>query len=328
MIKAIRRGQVDLAPRASSGWYEYQIHALETFLLPEKGEENPKLLLTRNYKKRMLEAFQALVTKRRETHARDVEVKSAAAIVLLPRAQVKARLRVEPCPTYYLRTARSYDFVLNFLLAAVGEDGLVLLHGLREGGERSKTLLEELRWMRELFYGLHLLCAEDIGMAPALRPDELVDRAACKAKATEWLASYGQDVDLRADTRVSVPIYFDVPAQRTRLWATIGVRLAKLDVSYARPPKMKPAEGPGEWQDVDPDQLEPVDYVIAVDEFAEVEIPGLQPLTRQEFRDVCNAKKTKPEIREALGRRAIAVSWAGSTLAGPLWNSLRGRPEE
>ena len=44
--------------------------------------------------------------------------------------------------------------------------------------------------MRELFYGLHLLSAEDIGMAPALRPDEPVDRAACEAKATEWLASY------------------------------------------------------------------------------------------------------------------------------------------
>ena len=71
LIKAIRKGKVDLAPKPSSGWYEYQIYALETFLLPEKGEENPKLLLTKAYKKRMLEAFQALMTKRRETHARD-----------------------------------------------------------------------------------------------------------------------------------------------------------------------------------------------------------------------------------------------------------------
>jgi hypothetical protein len=304
MIRGIRQGKVDLAPSASSGWYEYQLHALETFLLPEKGEENSKLLLTKTYKKRMLEAFQALIIKRRETHARDVEAKSAAAIVSLPRAQVKPRMRVEPCPSYYLRTARSYDFVLNFLLAAVGEDGLASLHGLRDGGERSKNLLDELRWMRELFYGLHLLSAEDIGMAPALQLDEPVDRAACEAKATEWLASYGQDGDLITDTRVSVPIYFDVTQRRTRLWATIGVRLAKLDVSYARPPKIKPAEGSGEWQDVEPDQLEAAQYVIAVDEFAEVEVPGLQPLTRQEFRDVCNARKTKSEILEALSRRA------------------------
>ena len=34
---------------------------LETFLLPEKGNENQKLLLTKAYKKRMLEAFKALL---------------------------------------------------------------------------------------------------------------------------------------------------------------------------------------------------------------------------------------------------------------------------
>jgi hypothetical protein len=299
LIQAIRKGKVDLAPKPGSGWYEYQLYALETLLLPEKGEENPKLLLTKAYKKRMLEAFQALMTKRRETHARGL-AKSAGAIEGLPGAKVKPRLRVEPCPSYYLRTARSYDFLLNFLLAAVGEDGLASLHGLKEGGERSHTLLEELRWMREFFYGLHLLSAEDIGMGPGLHSDEPVDRAACEAKAAEWLASYGKDSDLTVDTRVSVPLYFDVDNRQTRLWATIGVRLAKLDVSYAKPPKIKPTEGTAGWEEVNPDQLEAVQYVIVVDEFAEVNIPGLQPLTREEFRKICNARKTKPEILRAL----------------------------
>jgi hypothetical protein len=302
-IKAIRTGNVNLAPTPSSGWYEYQIYALETFLLPEKGEENPKLLLTKAYKKRMLEAFQALMTKRRETHA-GLESKAAGGIATLPETKVKPRLRVEPCPSYYLRTARSYDFLLNFLLATVGEDGLASLHGLKERGERSKTLLEELRWTREFFYGLHLLSAEDIGMAPGLRPDEPVDRAACEAKATEWLASYVKDPDLAVDTRVSVPLYFDIGERKTRLWATLGVRLAKFDVSYAKPPKIKPSEGKGEWEEAQPYQLEAVQYVIAVDEFAEVEIPGLQPLTRKELRDACKAHKTKPEIRQALSQRS------------------------
>jgi len=305
LILAIRAGKVDLAPKPSSGWYEYQIHALETLLLPEKGDEHPKLLLTKAYKKRMLEAFQALMTKRRETHSRTAKTAEAptSAARPPPLVHVKPRLRMEPCPSYYLRTARSYDFLLNFLLAAVGEDGLASLRGLKEGGERSKTLLEELRWMREFFYGLHLLSAEDIGMTPALRPDEPVDRAGCEAKATEWLGAYGQDADLKVDTRVSVPLYFDIPRQRTRLWATIGVRLAKLDVSYAKPPKIKPSAGAGEWEEAKPDQLEAAGFVIAVDEFAEVEIPGLGPLTREEFRAVCNACKTKPEILQALSRR-------------------------
>lgn len=52
-----------------------------------------------------------------------------------------------------------------------------------------------------------------------------------------------------------------------------------------------------------PDQLEAVQYVIAVVEFAEVEIAGLQPLTREEFRKICNARKTRPEIIRALSGR-------------------------
>ncbi len=303
-IRAIRDGKIDLAPKSDSGWYEYQIHALETFLLPEKGTENTKLLLTKSYKKRMLEAFQALMTKRRETHARSLDVKSAEAIELSPPLQIKPRLRVEPCPTYFLRMARSYDFLLNFLAATVGEDGLAALHGLKEGGERNKTLLDELRFIRGFFYGLHLLSAEDIGMAPDLNPGEPVDRPACEAIATAWLASYVEDSDMKVDTRVSVPIYFDLDRRRTRLWATIGVRLAKLSVSYARPPRIKPVEGSSEWQEVDPFILHGEEYLIAVDDFAEIEIAGLQPLTRQELREVCHRYKTRPEILEALSRRA------------------------
>jgi hypothetical protein len=270
--------------------------------MPAKGQEHSKLLLTKAYKKRMLEAFQALMTKRRETHARSLAEPKAAAPP--PLSKIRPRLRVEPCPSYFLRMARSYDFVLNFLVATVGDEGLASLRGLKEGGERTRTLLEELRWMREWLYGLHFLSAEDIGMAPALRPDEPVDRAACEAKASEWLASFTKDADLEVDTRVSVPLYFDTAYGRTRLWATIGVRLAKLDVSYARPPKVKPAQGSDEWQEVEAQQLEGIQYVIAVDEFAQAEIRGLQPLTRKEFREVCDAYKTKPEILRALSQRS------------------------
>jgi hypothetical protein len=302
LIRAIRSGKVDLAPKADSGWYDHQIYALETFLLPGKGAEHAKLLLTKAYKKRMLEAFQALMTKRRETHARNLKT-AEGMTAPPPLVNVKPRLRVEPCPTYYLRTARSYDFLLNFLLAAVGESGLTALHGLKEGGKRSEGLLVELRSMRELFYGFHLLSAEDIGMAPEIRPDEPVDRVACEAKATAWLGSYATDADLSVDTRVSVPLYFDIVRGRTRLWATVGVRLAKLDASYARPPKVKPKDGAGEWEELKPHQLEAAEYLIAVDEFAEVEVPGLEPLTRKELRDACNAHRTRPELLKALSRR-------------------------
>ena len=73
LVKRIRSGEVDLTPRPNSGWYDQQVYALETLLLPGKGQEKDKLMLTRAYKKRLVEAFKALITKRLETHARQLE---------------------------------------------------------------------------------------------------------------------------------------------------------------------------------------------------------------------------------------------------------------
>lgn len=161
---------------------------------------------------------------------------------------------------------------------------------------------------------------------------------------------------MAVDTRVSPALNFDIGERKTRRWVTIGVRPAKLDSSYAKPPKIKPNAGTGAWEevnwdqldaaqnwkrgrnkletgtqqvfdsrpktkrlpisdsgrrlalgrrsstsltpslrrsiqlrelagweDVPTDQLEPDLYVVAVDE---IEIPDLQPLTRQEFRKI------------------------------------------
>src|SRR5262249_14772651 len=137
LIQAVRSGKVDLAPGKNDGWYQYQAHALEAFLLPSRGQEEPKLLLTASYKKRLVEAFQALITKRRETHARQLATaKSAAEGRPLGRGDLQPRLRIEPCAAFYLRTARAYAFLQNFLLSSVGQDHLAKVHGLRQGGRR------------------------------------------------------------------------------------------------------------------------------------------------------------------------------------------------
>jgi len=300
-VRRIKSGEVDLSPRPNSGWYDYQVSALETFLLPERGAEREHLLLTKAYKKRMLEAFKALVTKRRETHVRQLDLPAAAAE---PPAQVDVapRLRVEPNPSYYLRTARAYAFLANFLDATVGEETLRSLHGLKDGGERTPDLRTELARQRDLFYGLHLLSAEDIGLKPELRADESVDSAHCEEVATGWLAKATDDPDLKADTRVAVPIYYDGSRGVTRLWMTIGVRLTRLDVSYARPPRIKPEKGEGDWAPVPPGQLQGAQYLVPVDEFAEVEVKGGRVLTRAELRALCDRLKTKQAIVSALQR--------------------------
>ena len=145
LVRRIRSGEVDLAPQAGSGWYEYQVYALETMLLPEKGQEKDKLLLSRTYKKRMLEAFKALVTKRRETHVRQLDYANAK--TAQPPGfedKVQPRLRIEPSATYYLRTARAYAFLMNFLEASIGKEQLHELHGLKKDGQRAADLHTEL----------------------------------------------------------------------------------------------------------------------------------------------------------------------------------------
>jgi hypothetical protein len=250
LIRAIRSGKVNLEPGQHSGWYEYQVYALETLLLPEKGEEKDKLLLTKAYKKRMLEAFQVLMTKRRETHARQLKMAAfgAAAPHDMPDA-IRPRLRLEPCPSYYIRTARAYDFLANFLDSALGAQTLQTLHGLKQDGPRTPNLHAELLGQRDLFYGLYLVSCEDIGLKPAFLRDETVDQERCYKLAADWLPKALADQDLAADTRVSLPIGVDLERRVTRLWVTLGVRLAKLDASYARPPSLRPvSDKDAEWK--------------------------------------------------------------------------------
>jgi hypothetical protein len=299
LVRRIRSGEVDLKPKADSGWYEHQVYALETLLLPEKGAEREKLQLTKAYKKRMLEAFQALVTKRRETHVRQLAIAEPSSA---PPPKIKPRLRVEPCPSYFLRTARAYAFLANFLEATLGPKTLASLHGLKQGGERSLDLHAELQQMRDLFYGLYLVSAEDIGLNPDLAQDENVDREHCSKLVADWLPKVFDDPDVAIDTRVSIPIYADYNRNVTCLWATLGVRLAKLEVSYARPPHLKPTKGGDDWKLAELYQLDAAEYLIPVDEFAEIELNGMRTLTRDELRAVCDREKTEEKIVEALRR--------------------------
>ena len=307
LVAAIRSGTVDLVPNQESGWYEYQAYALEPLLLPERGQGADHLLLTKDYKRRMLVAFEALLTKRRETHARQFPVTASARMVrpvAPPVPPVPPRLRVEPNPSYYLRTARSYAFVANLLEATFGAEALTTLHARRASGPRPLSLGDEVRMMRDLFLGFALLSSEDIGHRLDLTAAESDRRATAEAAATAWLDQVatdpGADPDLAADTRVAVPIGFNPKTNKVRLWATIGVALTPLDVRYARPPQIRPAEG-GDWRPVPLAETKAVSRSIAVDEFAEIELDAGRVLNRDELRALCDTHKTRDAIRQALG---------------------------
>lgn len=300
LIRRIRSGDVDLAPGKKDGWYQYQVYALQAILLPGESREHEKLLLTAAYKRRLVEAFKALVTKRRETHVRQLAIAGplAAPAPPEPLSNVRPRLRIEPCATFYLRTARAYAFLENFLQAAAGAERLAALHALRPGGPREPSLADELAAMRRRFYGFYLVACEDVGMQPSFLPDEPVDEKEAMTAALTWLSQAASDPDLARDVRVAVPIYGGTGS--TRLWVTLGVRLAWLEASYARGPRVRVKGGNGPWEEVPSGRLTDCRYVIAVDEFAEIERSGLTSLTRDELRRVCDKYKTREAILTAL----------------------------
>jgi hypothetical protein len=300
LVTRIRSGEVDLMPTPESGWYERQVYALETLLLPEKGKEHDKLLLTKAYKKRMLDAFKALVTKRRETHVRQLAAAKDTAMAPIRPGSIAPRLRVEPAPSYYLRTARSYAFLQNILEASLGADVLESLHGLKKDGIREPALGRELESMKNLFYGLYLVSAEDIGLKPELAEGEVKSTEDCYQRVVEWVIQLESDPDLAADTRVSVPIYVDADRNVTHVWLTPGVRLTKLDARFASPPSIRPKNVSDEWVKAEDSELATSNYLIAVDEFAEVELKGNVSLSREELREICDKAQTKEKIIAAL----------------------------
>lgn len=303
LVRRIRSGEVDLTPRdgsssAPSGWYDYQVYALETLLASERGEEYNKLLLSKNYKQRMLDAFKALITKRRETHAKSIGPMSAAAA--RPPEELEPRLRVEPTPTYFLRTARSYQFLQLALLSSPGEECLKGIKGLRKDGTREIDLATELDQMKNRFYGLYLISCEDIGLRPKLLDGEVENQEDCYQAAEKWLADIWTDVDFAADTRVSVPIAVDAQRNVTRLWVTLGVRLAKLNARYATSPKIRAAGSSDAWQEPEGIRLGNVVYLIPVDEFVELEISGMRSLSREELRAALPTGETREEVLQSL----------------------------
>lgn len=304
LITAIRDGTIDLKPDENSGWYEYQVHALETLVMPEVARENEKLLLTKKYKLRLLEAFKAMVTKTRETHIRSLPLAEGAAAP--PSEGLKPRLRVEPNPTYFLRMARSYGFLQTFLRGSMGDAALNSVIGHRADGLRDMPLGDELESMRMLFYGLYFVSCEDIGLKPEILTDELgYETHYVRALAAKWLEDWHTDPDLAVDTRVAVPVY-NMPGGYTRFWCTIGVRPIKLTASYATQPSWRPwpedGEKPGAWDTVPRHQLLEGNWVILADEFAEVQVRGAPAITRKELRDICNNHNTKEAIIKALQR--------------------------
>lgn len=307
LIRKIQSGELDLTPRADSGFYDQQLYALQTLLASDQASESEHLLLTRAYKEKLVETFKSLLIQTRETHVKQVglvDARPASEEIEPMEYTVYPKLVVEPFPTFYLRTARAYRFLEGVLNAALGPEFLQGTARLIEDGTRSElTLAEELLEKQELLYGLHAVSADSIGMAPELADDELsafpLDDARASARA--WLAGVQDDPDVARDPRVSLPVALETDPQTNVdyaiYWAVVGVKVLHLRASF---PESHQPEIVGAqpfcmhkgWATFEPHML--VEQTIQVRRRFD-----LPPLTREEFRALCDQHDTADAIAAA-----------------------------
>ena len=327
IIDAVRSGRLSLAPRPDSGWYDYQWHALETLLRPDRARESAKLELSNAYKRRLADAFRTSLTKHRETHIKHLPGLCQGVgpePEERPQVDIGPEFSVEPTATVFLRYGRAYRFLRDALHATCGRGFLAKLHRSNEGGPPEQADLDtELRRMALLCYGLYDRLCLEIGQLPGELPDDMPpeDLEAARQEATQWLASLAHDPDLARDTRVAVPIV-TWPGGPTCYWATGGIRLQRVVYKYRLPPKVA---GPIEARFV------PTRCYLPTDVFLEFERPSETPLTRAEFRALCDRHGSEDALRAALGAPAtrgsggefpfvaIGLSAAGAAALAMVW---------
>jgi hypothetical protein len=302
LIAGICSGALDLSPSSDSGWYDYQLYALETLLVPERGPESDHLLLTAAYKQKLIDTFKTLITETRETHVKQLAASAGESSSEPVPVDIYPKLPVEPFPTFYLRTARAYRFLDTFLRATLGSAFLDGLARVREDGSLSSlSLPTELAQTTELVYGLHAVACASLGMRPEsyLLGDEgiAIDQTAALARAGTWLAEWRTDADVLADPRVIVPV--GTLDSGTRYWATIGVKPLKISAEFVAGYKPKVVESG--WCKVK--DMVAHRYDLLVEDTVEIAGTATPPPTREELRRICDEKVTHDAIVAALQDR-------------------------
>ncbi len=339
-INTVRRGELSLAPVEDSGWYDYKSYALEPLLLPERAQEEDKLLLQADYKKHLLEAFKTAITQQRETHMMaHPPVKTMGfgdpSPPPPPHFRVTPELSVEPNATYLLRTARAFRFVLASLRSLLPEEELRDIW-LGEGGRLPEATEEIMR----LFYGLYLQVCADIGMRPVLEEGELDGHGAkeLRENAKRWLEQIEDDPIFEEDTRYAVPILVAPLEGKARYWLTVGVTMVRLHVGFARAPALRFHDEdsgeilfetePGTEEDRRLDQARDWarprgiqikgsgrTYLLPVQVFTEANGP-VEPPTRAEFRALCDRHKNQKAIVRAMAGHGRYPWWKLGVAAG------------
>ena len=309
LIKEIKAGSIDLTPRENSGWYDYQTYSLESLILPDKFPEGKKLEFTESYMKELEELFKSLLALTRETHIKQLEIPLMIGSAYRQRPpEVKIRidispeLTLEPLATYYLRRARSYNFIHSVLTDTLGKNNLAKLHRLTASGPVKKDLSLELKEVEALFFGAALIVANETGCALQITNRDGSGNGGNKdiEFARQWMNHLSEDPDVSRDNRMMVPVFYDIPRKMTKVWVVLGYEQKSVEVGFKSAPRITVFDSQGKKIDESKldvhykDQVRSLWYPV----FAEIYVKNI--LDRDEFRKLCDRYSTKPEILKAL----------------------------
>jgi hypothetical protein len=301
-IEGIRSGKVNLAPTKASGWYDHQTYALEPLILPAAAPESRKISRSPAYAKLCEDVFKAMLTKRRETHVKQLEIPRVGAAAPIRDevvvVTVTPSMHAEPQVTYLRRTADAYRFVREALSATLGEGALgTPMYGLEE-----EAISDALTRVERRFRSLAALLCSELGLDPGIAGDGLDEDAvlALGARAAKALDDKSTVAEFSYDPRMMVPVAFDLTTQKVRCWAVLGVAVRKVEISYKTMPAVAVETKDG--RSVDPKNLRirsgtfwgSLPYEVWI------ECSVKEPLNREEFRALCDREKTPSAIKRAL----------------------------
>lgn len=300
MIRRIHSHQLSLKPGLDSGWYDYQSWALEPLVLPNETPEASRLRYDASYVRLLEELFKGILSLTRETHIKQLEIPMVGAAAPRPSPTIEITvypdLSVEPLASYYFRRADSYAFVRSVLEDSFGREALGKVHRIGPDVTMNALLAEELDQMEKLFYGAHVTVCRQIGMTVLTSPRIRVTADAAAAAFAVWNKHIDEDVDVGRDSRMMVPVFYDLKRAKTKVWVVLGWSKRSLLVDFATRPSyaVYDAQGPvatgGKVNVNFHAESRAVFYPI----MAEVYVSKI--LDREEFRRHCDRYKTRSAI--------------------------------
>ena len=222
LVRRVRSGAVDLAPKPDSGFYDHQLAPLPALLSPRRSD---RLSFDESWEKRLESLARAAWALARETQIKSLDAVMAGAAPPPPRlVHLHPALRVEPLPEYYALRADSYRFLREAMAEVIGESALDGIARLTPRGESGESVLQSLRETESLFRGARAAALEDLGFAAPPGAAEFARWAAKRPPV--------------GDGRMMVPVFFDVQRRKYKVWALLGWEDAPALIDFVERPRV------------------------------------------------------------------------------------------